>query len=346
MSFMGRSCARRALVMAVGFMVALSAPPALADVNVRFETFDGYPRRARRRSSTRSACSRSVRSAPQHPGPQPRHLGERRLLRAARADDRRGACGWQVWAVERRENQLEDHSLLDQAKDGTATSRRCSTTTWAGSPTEHHQPLRAHPRRGRRLRARVGHAGRDRGSAPRRRGAARAAARSCVGGHSLGGSITAAYATWDFDGQTGATGSPAWCSSTAAAARPRSRPTRDRLARRRCRPRSPWLTFGGITAPFAGLFNSTGSLGALLDPDSPSLGQAFPLLPANLKPPIPVTNLAQYGYALDTETSPPSLPRRRHTSATSPRAATRAAGTRPARSRRSSASPRCSPASG
>ena len=31
------------------------------------------------------------------------------------------------------------------------------------------------------------------------------------------------------------------------------------------------------------------------------------LLPANLKPPVPVTNAGQYGYALDTETSPPSL---------------------------------------
>ncbi len=70
---------------------------------------------------------------------------------------------------------------------------------------------------------------------------------------------------------------------------------------------SPWLSFGGIAAPFAGLFNSTGSLGAILDPNTPSLGQAFPLLPANLKPPVPVTNLAQYGYALDVKTSPPSL---------------------------------------
>jgi hypothetical protein len=70
---------------------------------------------------------------------------------------------------------------------------------------------------------------------------------------------------------------------------------------------SPWLTFGGIPAPFAGLFNATGSTGALIDPDTPSLGQAWPLLPANLKPPVPVTNLAQYGYALDTETSPPGL---------------------------------------
>ena len=31
------------------------------------------------------------------------------------------APGWQVWAVERRENLLEDHSVLDRAKAGTAT---------------------------------------------------------------------------------------------------------------------------------------------------------------------------------------------------------------------------------
>ena len=64
---------------------------------------------------------------------------------------------------------------------------------------------------------------------------------------------------------------------------------------------------GGIPAPYAGLFNSTGALGTLLDPDAPSLGQAWPLLPATLKPPLPATNRAQYGYALDTETSPPAL---------------------------------------
>ena len=42
-------------------------------------------------------------------------------------------------------------------------------------------------------------------------------------------------------------------------------------------------------------------------PNAPSLGQSFPLLPANLKAPVPVTNLGQYGYALDTATSPPAL---------------------------------------
>src|SRR4029079_13483776 len=33
----------------------------------------------------------------------------------------RKAKGWQVWAVERRENLLEDHSVLDRAKRGAAT---------------------------------------------------------------------------------------------------------------------------------------------------------------------------------------------------------------------------------
>jgi acetyl esterase/lipase len=133
------------------------------------------------------------------------------------------------------------------------------------------------------------------------------AKRVVVGGHSLGGSITTAYATWDFDGEAGAAGlaglvyidggsSPVPIAADSATAALLALSTS-----------TPWLAFGGIPAPFAGVFNSTGSLGAILDPNSPSLGQAFPLLPANLKPPVPVTNLGQYGYALDVKTSPPSL---------------------------------------
>jgi hypothetical protein len=70
---------------------------------------------------------------------------------------------------------------------------------------------------------------------------------------------------------------------------------------------SPWLSFGGITAPYAGLFNATGSAAALLDPNAPSLGQASGLLPADIVPPVRVTNAGQYGYALNVATSPPSL---------------------------------------
>ena len=43
-----------------------------------------------------------------------------------------------------------------------------------------------------------------------------------LGGHSLGGSVVTAYATWDFAGQPGADGLSGSCTSTAARARRRS----------------------------------------------------------------------------------------------------------------------------
>ncbi len=128
-----------------------------------------------------------------------------------------------------------------------------------------------------------------------------------VGGHSLGGTITTAYATWDFHGRTGADGLAGLVfidggsgptPTTRAAA---TKSLADLAAG------SPWLQFGGIPTPFAGLFNSTGALSVLLVPTSPSLAQASGLLPAGLVPPVPVTNAGQYGYALDTETSPSTL---------------------------------------
>jgi len=131
--------------------------------------------------------------------------------------------------------------------------------------------------------------------------------RVVLGGHSLGGSITTAYATWDFDGKPGAKGLAGLVFIDGGSIPTPISPEQATAQLQSLDSASPWLSFGGIPAPFAGLYNSTGSLGALLDPDSPSIGQTFSLLPANLKPPIRVTNLAQYGYALDTETSPRSL---------------------------------------
>jgi len=46
-------------------------------------------------------------------------------------------------------------------------------------------------------------------------------------------------------------------------------------------------------------------------PNGPSLGRRFPLLPGQHQPPVPVTNLAQCGYALDTRPAPSlAAPRR------------------------------------
>jgi len=105
-----------------------------------------------------------------------------------------------------------------------------------------------------------------------------------VGGHSLRRSMTTAYRPGTSRASRAPMACPASCSSTGA-----SSPTPESAADAQKAldgldksDASPWLTFGGIAAPYTGLFNSTGALGAITDPDSPSTGQAFPLLPANL----------------------------------------------------------------
>jgi pimeloyl-ACP methyl ester carboxylesterase len=218
------------------------------------------------------------------------------------------AKGWQVWSVERRENLLEDQSVLDQAKQGKATPKRLFDyyLGWLtdSSVTNHFQlipdsqvgfarkwGMRVEINDLRRVVEAAGQHGR----------------RVVLGGHSLGGSITTAYATWDFNGKPGARGLSGLVfidggSNPTPITRERAKQSLQDL-----QTSSPWLSFGGIAAPFAGLFNSGGSTLAIIAPNGPSLGQAFPLLPADLKAPVPATNLAQYGYALDTETSPPAF---------------------------------------
>ncbi|HMJ96289.1 MAG TPA: hypothetical protein VK486_10570 [Thermoleophilaceae bacterium] len=221
----------------------------------------------------------------------------------------RKAKGWQVWAVERRENLLEDHSALNRAKTGQLTGQQLFDyyLGWLtdSSVTNHFQFIPdadvAYARRwGMRveiedLRRVV-------------RSAQRVGDHVVVGGHSLGGSITSAYATWNFGGKPGARGlSGLVFIDGGSSPTPISRDAAVKALKDFASAPSPWLTFGGIPAPYTGLFNFTGASGVIMDPDSPSIGQAWPLLPANLKPPVPVTNAGQYGYALDTETSPAGL---------------------------------------
>ncbi|MBN1528705.1 MAG: alpha/beta hydrolase [Thermoleophilaceae bacterium] len=218
------------------------------------------------------------------------------------------AKGWQVWSVERRENLLEDHSVFNRAKAGKATEKQVFDyyLGWVTDPSiaNHFEFLTGDLSYARQwgmnteiedLRRVVKHAERRGGKV-------------VVGGHSLGGSITTAYATWDFKGKPGAKGLSGLVfidgGSSPAPITPGEATERlDALNASS----TPWLTFGGIPAPFAGLFNTAGALGALQYPDRPSLAYPWPGLPANLKPPVAPTNLGQYGYALDTETSPAGL---------------------------------------
>lgn len=221
----------------------------------------------------------------------------------------RKARGWQVWAVERRENLLEDHSALNRAKTGHLTGRQLFDyyLGWLtdSSVTNHFTFIPdADVAFARRWGMRVEIEDLRRVV----KSAQRVGKHVVVGGHSLGGSITSAYATWDFGGTPGGRGlSGLVFIDGGSSPTPISRDAAEQALSDFAAAPSPWLTFGGIAAPYTGLFNSTGASGVFLDPDLPSIGQAWPLLPANLRAPVPVTNAGQYGYALDTETSPPGL---------------------------------------
>jgi pimeloyl-ACP methyl ester carboxylesterase len=220
----------------------------------------------------------------------------------------RKAKGWQVWAIERRENLLEDHSVLNEAKKGKATPKQIFDY-YLGfvtdpSITKHFQFIPdgdvAFAREwGMRVAVedmrRVVKAAKEKGG------------KVVLGGHSLGGTITTAYATWDFGGQPGAKDLSGLVYIDGGSNPMPASPDEASMRLQALQGATPWLTFGGIPAPYAGLFNAAGSTGVKIAPNEPSLGYSWPALPANLKPPVPPTNEGQYGYALDVKTSPMGL---------------------------------------
>ncbi len=218
--------------------------------------------------------------------------------------------GWQVWSVERRENLLEDQSELNAFKQGKTTSTQLYDY-YLGylkdpSVANHFQMIPSSTVAFAKqwgMNVAVEDLHRVIGAAKQRGG------KVVLGGHSLGGSVVTAYATWNFNGRAGADdlaglvyidGGSGPSTMTAAQAN-------QQLQALNAPSVSPWLSFGGIAAPFAGLYNATGSLAALRDPNAPSLGQTSGLLPSNIVPPVRVTNVGQYGYALNVATSPASL---------------------------------------
>jgi hypothetical protein len=217
---------------------------------------------------------------------------------------------WQVWSVERRENLLEDQSFADLAKRGQISGQQYFDyyLGWLNNPniSPHLAPI---PDSAVEFGKNWGLAVAVRDLQRVIRVAKRRGGRVVLMGHSLGGSIITAYATWDFGGKPGAKGLSALVYNDGG-----SNPTpvtaeaaQQSLTNLYQASSSPWISFGGIPAPFAGVFAQGGGIGSISEPDIASRGQASGLLPANLVPPVTVTNLAQFGYAADTETSPPTL---------------------------------------
>lgn len=218
------------------------------------------------------------------------------------------AKAWQVWAVERRENLLEDQSMADRAKAKKATPEQLFNyyLGWLqdSSVTNHIQPVpdSAVPfAREWGMNTQIQDLRRVVLRAKRRGG------KVVVGGHSLGGSITTAYATWDFGGKPGATGLSGLVFIDGASS-PTPLSAEDAQALKdKVDSGSPWSAIGAIPSPYVGLFNLTGSLLALIAPNEQSRAQDLKALPDALKPPFKVTNAGEYGYGLDTETSPAFL---------------------------------------
>jgi pimeloyl-ACP methyl ester carboxylesterase len=219
---------------------------------------------------------------------------------------------WQVWSIERRENLLEDHSYLEKYVNGEISNQELFDyyLGWLSdsSISPHFQPVADSTvpyAKQWGMNVAVGDI----------RQVVKAAGKKgrtvVLGGHSLGGSMTTAYATWDFNGKPGAKdlaglvyidgGSLGGTPPTAADAQA----SLDKLNQP---DQSPFLDLLGLGVPWAaGVFNAVGSTAAREAPNELTVFDGYPLLPASLKPPVPATNAGGYGYGLDADTSPASL---------------------------------------
>ena len=225
---------------------------------------------------------------------------------------------WQVWSVERRQNLLEDQSVLTLAKEGRATATQVFDyyLGWLSDKSiKHHITLIPD--------GQVAYA-KDWGLnvAMQDLRVVIAAARKLGGkvvlsGHSLGGALVTAYATWNFHGRPGADdlaglvfddGASFGSAASAGAAR-------TALSALRAPSASPWggVASGGgassggapsIPSPLFGLFSTTGALSAVQQPKVAVPAAVTAILPASLRPPEPLTYGALFAFNTDVATSP------------------------------------------
>ncbi|UJA19440.1 alpha/beta fold hydrolase [Thermoleophilia bacterium SCSIO 60948] len=223
--------------------------------------------------------------------------------------------GLAVWALDRRSQPLEDTSRFEQALAGEITPDAAfdyylGWITNGGEPTDHYRffdtddaPYAVDWGMQTALDDARAVVRKAKAAGPKR-------PKVYLGGHSLGASLAAAYAAWDFDGRAGfedlagivmidggLLGS--FDAYDLEQAQEQMATLED----------DPFLDLLGIGIPeSAGLFAEAGAIFARLDPDGAATTlQEFPLLPASFKPDVPVTSRALLGYVFDRDTSPQDL---------------------------------------
>jgi pimeloyl-ACP methyl ester carboxylesterase len=214
--------------------------------------------------------------------------------------------GLQVWAIDRRTQALEDTATFAAAENGQIPLQQAFDYYLNGGGFTFRGPNDDPYARdwGMSVALNDAHAvvqlARNRG---RRQ--------VILGGHSLGASLTAAYAAWDFNGRPGykdlsglvlidggLLGSFDAYDLAQAQKAVGDLQTSD-----------PFLDLLGLGLPeAAGLFAEIGGLYAEKEPTAPATTlQSYPLLPSQFNPPFPVTNRALLGYAFDRDSSPAEL---------------------------------------
>ena len=222
--------------------------------------------------------------------------------------------GLQVWAIDRRTQALEDTPTFAAAESGQIPLQQAfdyylGWITNGGTPSNHFQ-------------FRLNNAdpyAREWGMAVALNDAhavvqlARNHGRRQVvlGGHSLGASLTAAYAAWDFNGRPGYKDLEGLVlidggllgSFDAYDLQQAQQAVADLQSS------DPFLDLLGAGFPeVAGIFAEIGGVFAEKTPTASAAAlQSFPLLPPAFNPPFPVTNRALLGYAFDRDSSPPDL---------------------------------------
>ena len=220
--------------------------------------------------------------------------------------------GLAVWALDRRSQVLEDTAVFERANRGETSLQAMfdhylGWLTNGGTPADHFEFLDV---------STVPFAadwGMETALEDARavvKKAAKGGRSVLLGGHSLGASLAAAYAAWDFGGDPGYRDldgivliDGGLLGSFDAFDLDQAQEQVATLGER------PFLDLLGIGIPeAAGLFAEVGGLYAKLDPtgDAATI-QNFAFLPDEFKPPVPATNRALFGYAFDRDTSPQSL---------------------------------------
>lgn len=226
--------------------------------------------------------------------------------------------GLAVWSIDRRSQTLEDTSRFEAALAGEISLQQMfdyylGWLTNGGTPADHFDFLDTSTvpfakRWG--MKNALKDARKVVKKARRVVGKPRGEGEVFLGGHSLGASLAAAYAAWDFDGRPGyksidgvvmidggLLGTFATLSRAEAV---------EQVAGLE---EEPFLDLLGVGIPdAAGLFAESGGIMARLDPTGDGrILREFPLLPAEFKPPVDATNRGNFGYAFDRDTSPPGL---------------------------------------